>query len=197
MNHSKAGICAGHAGQPVDDAQQRPVARHPGVGEALELVGQGGAVALVSTWAVTTASRSRRPSRIDRMVASSPIVIADRLPLPGNRRSSGRVSVSRVLAETVSIDGGTLLVILAVLVVVVGLAIAVVVFGFVLAPRAGRGSQSAMGWWVFLLALESLCAIGSLAALRTSDFSVLTLLPSAIIACQVGLYLQARKNAGR
>lgn len=102
-----------------------------------------------------------------------------------------------MLAEGVSIDGGTVLVILAILVVLAGLAIAVVVFGFVLAPRAGRGSPSAMGWWVFLLVLESLWAVASLAALRTSDFSVFTLLPLAVIAGQIALFLQARKAAGR
>ena len=102
-----------------------------------------------------------------------------------------------MLAETVSIDGGTLLVILAVLVVVVGLAIAVVVFGFVLAPRAGRGSQRALVWWAIIVALESLYALGAVGAVLSGDFSVLTLLPAAIIACQVALYLQARKDAGR
>ena len=102
-----------------------------------------------------------------------------------------------MLAETVSIDGGTLLLILAALVLVVALAIAIVVFGFILAPRAGRGSGRALGWWIVIVALESLYALGSVAALLSGDFSLLVLLPPAIIAGQVALFLQARKEAGR
>ena len=102
-----------------------------------------------------------------------------------------------MLAETVSIDGGTLLLILAALALVVALSITVVVFGFVLAPRAGRGSQRAMGWWIVIVALETLYALGSVAALLAGDFSVFVLLPPAIIAGQVALFLQARKEAGR
>ena len=102
-----------------------------------------------------------------------------------------------MLAETVSIDGGTLLLILALLAVVVGLATAVVVFGFLLAPRAGRGSRNAFVWWVIIVALESLYALGAVGAVLSGDFSLFTLLPAAIIACQVALYLQARKDAGR
>ena len=102
-----------------------------------------------------------------------------------------------MLGETVSIDGGTLLLVLAVLVVVLALSIAVVVFGFVLAPRAGRGSPGAMRWWAVIVALESLYALGGVAALLSGDFSVFPLVPLAIIAGQVALFLQARKDAGR
>jgi hypothetical protein len=102
-----------------------------------------------------------------------------------------------MLAETVSIDGGTLLVILAALVLVLALSIAVVVFGFVLAPRAGRGSQRALVWWVIILALEMLYALGGVTAIFAGDFSLFVLLPPAIIACQVAMYVQARKDAGR
>lgn len=102
-----------------------------------------------------------------------------------------------MLAETVSIDGGTLLLILAALVLVVALSIAIVVFGFVLAPRAGRGSQRATGWWIVIVVLESLYALGSVAALLSGDFSLFVVLPPAIIAGQVALFLQARKDAGR
>ena len=102
-----------------------------------------------------------------------------------------------MLAETVSIDGGTLLLILVALVLVVALSIAIVVFGFVLAPRAGRGSQRAMGWWMVIIVLESLYALGSVAALLSGDFSLFVVLPPAIIAGQVALFFQARKDAGR
>jgi lipopolysaccharide export LptBFGC system permease protein LptF len=102
-----------------------------------------------------------------------------------------------MLAETVSIDGGTLLVILLVLLVFVALAIALVVFGFVLAPRAGRGSRNALGWWIAILIIESFYVLGSVAAILGGDFSVIGLAPVAIVAGQVALYLQARKEAGR
>ena len=103
----------------------------------------------------------------------------------------------RMLAETVSIDGGALLLILVALLVVVGLAIGLVVLGFVLAPRAGRGSQRALVWWVVIVALELLYAVGAVAAVFAGDFSPLVLLPPAIIACQAAMFLQARKDAGR
>jgi hypothetical protein len=96
----------------------------------------------------------------------------------------------------VSIDGGTLLLILAALVLVLALSITVVVFGFVKAPRAGRGSPNARGWWIVILAVESLYALGGLGAALAGDFSLFPLLPAAIIAGQVALYLQARKDAG-
>ena len=102
-----------------------------------------------------------------------------------------------MLAETVSIDGGTLLLILAALVLVLALSITIVVFGFLLAPRAGRGSSRALGWWIVILVLESVYALGSVAALLSGDLSLFVLLPPAIIACQVALFVQARKEAGR
>lgn len=102
-----------------------------------------------------------------------------------------------MLAETVSIDGGTLLFILAALLVVVGLAIALVVFGFVLAPRAGRGSQRALVWWVIIVAVEVLYALGGVAAIFTGDFSLFALVPPAIIAGQVTMFLRAGKEGGR
>jgi hypothetical protein len=102
-----------------------------------------------------------------------------------------------MLAETVSIDGGTLVLILAALLVVLALAVAVVVFGFVLAPRAGRGSQRALVWWVVIVTVEVLYALGGVAAIIAGDFSVFVLLPPAIIACQVAMFVQARKDAGR
>ena len=102
-----------------------------------------------------------------------------------------------MLAETVSIDGGTLLLILAALVVVLALSIAIVVFGFVLAPKAARGSGQAMGWWIVIITLESFYALGSVARLLTGDFALFALVPPAIIAGQVALFLQARREAGR
>lgn len=102
-----------------------------------------------------------------------------------------------MLAETVSIDGGTLLLILAAIIVVLAIGIAVVVFGFVLAPRAGRGAQRALVWWVVIVAVEVLYALGGVAAVVAGDFSILALVPPAIIAGQVAMFVQARKDAGR
>ena len=102
-----------------------------------------------------------------------------------------------MLAETVSIDGGALLLILAALLLVLALAVAIVVFGFVLAPRAGRGSQRALVWWVIIVTVEVLYALGGVAAILAGEFSMLILLAPAIIACQVALFVQARKDAGR
>lgn len=101
-----------------------------------------------------------------------------------------------MLAESVSIDGGTLLLILAAVLVVLGIAVAIIVFGFVLAPRAGRGSQRALVWWVVIVAVEVLYALGGVAAVVAGDFSLLVLLPPAIIAGQVALFLRARKGTG-
>ena len=96
-----------------------------------------------------------------------------------------------------SIDGGTLLLILVALLVVGAVAIGLVVLGFVLAPRAGRGSSRAFGWWIVILVVESFYVLGSVAAILAGDFSPAVLAPVAIIAGQVALYLQARKEAGR
>ena len=102
-----------------------------------------------------------------------------------------------MLAETVSIDGGAILLFAIVLLLIAAVAVAIVVFGFVLAPRAGRGSRRALVWWVIVLVLEVLYALGSVAGIMSGDFTVLVLLPPAIIACQVAMFLQARKSVGR
>jgi hypothetical protein len=78
--------------------------------------------------------------------------------------------------------------------VIVGLAIAVVVFGFVLALRAARGSPGAMGQWVMIVALESLVALAGVDALLSGDFSLIMLPMPAMIAGQVALFLHARKK---
>ena len=101
-----------------------------------------------------------------------------------------------MLAETVSIDGGTLLLILVLGLLVLAVAVAVVVFGFVLAPRAGRGEGRALGWWVAIVALEGLYCLGSVAAVLSGDFTLGVLVPLLIVAAQVGVFLRARRDAG-
>ena len=59
-----------------------------------------------------------------------------------------------VLAEAVSIDGGALVALLAVMLAVLLSAVAGVVLGFVWAWRAGRGSMHALVGWVLVTALE-------------------------------------------
>ena len=102
-----------------------------------------------------------------------------------------------MLAETVSIDGGALLLILVVGLLILALAVAVVVFGFVLAPRAGRGESPALGWWVAIVALEGLYCVGSLAAVLSGDFTPGILVPLVIVGAQVAIFLRARRDADR
>lgn len=102
-----------------------------------------------------------------------------------------------MLAETVSIDGGTLLLILVVGLLFLAMAVAIVVFGFVLAPRAARGESRALGWWVGIVALEGLYCLGSLAAVLSGDFTLGVLVPLVIVAAQVAIFLRARRDADR
>lgn len=66
-----------------------------------------------------------------------------------------------VLAESVSIDGGALVAILAVLLVVLLAAAAAVVLGFVWAWRAGRGSMHSLVGLLIVVALEVMGAFAS------------------------------------
>ena len=100
-----------------------------------------------------------------------------------------------MLAETVSIDGGTLLLILVVGLLVLALAVAVVVFGFVLAPRAGRGESRALAWWIAIVALEGLYCLGSVAAILSGNVTAGVAAPLVIVAAQVAVFLRARRDA--
>ena len=102
-----------------------------------------------------------------------------------------------MLAEPVSIDGGTLLLILVVGLLFLAMSVAVVVFGFVLAPRAGRGEGRALGWWVGIVALEGLYCVGSLVAVLGGDFTPGIVLPLLIVAAQVAIFLRARADVER
>ncbi len=102
-----------------------------------------------------------------------------------------------VLAETVQIDTGTVVVILIILGLMAAASVAIVVFGFILAPRAGRGSSSAMGWWTFILVVEGAFSLVSVAALFSGDFTLWAFAPMAVVGGQVALYLRAKRNAGR
>jgi hypothetical protein len=85
-----------------------------------------------------------------------------------------------VLAESVSIDGGALVAILAVLLVVLLVGAAGVVLGFVWAWRAGRGSMHSLVGLLMVVALEVMGAFAS---------GFLTLLPAV---GQVATYAVSR-----
>ncbi len=101
-----------------------------------------------------------------------------------------------MLAETVQIGGGEVVAILLVLLVLAVLAIGTVVVGFVMAPRAGRGSKNAYGWWVVAVGLEVFACLGSLRGLLQGRPTIGGLVLPVIIAAQVAIYLRARRDAG-
>ncbi len=98
-----------------------------------------------------------------------------------------------VLAETVSIDAGALLLGLLVIMAVVALVVA----GFFCAPRAARGSQVAWAVWVVALIVEGAGCIVSIAQFVDGVFDAVSLVPVAAIVGQVALYLQARAERRR
>ena len=102
-----------------------------------------------------------------------------------------------MLAETVSVDGGTLLLILAALLVAVLIVVATVTFGFILAPRAGRGERPPLGWWVAIVSLEGLYALACLATLFTDARALGAFVPAVIVAAQVSSFLRTRRDAAR
>lgn len=91
-----------------------------------------------------------------------------------------------ILAETVSIDGGALLLILVVLLVLAALWCALMVLGCVWAVRAGRGSRRALTGWVIVSVLEVLPALGGLGTILA--------VPGLAFLVQVGLYAWARNG---
>jgi hypothetical protein len=101
------------------------------------------------------------------------------------------------LAESVQLSGGDVLLILGALLLVAALWAGTVVGGFILAPRAGRGSRRAMGWFVAVLILEGLQCLGSVSWLLRGQVSLWSILPLAIVGGQLALYFQARRAAGR
>ncbi len=97
-----------------------------------------------------------------------------------------------MLAEAVSLDGGALLVVLVIGLVVLAAIVVVIVEGFVLAPKAARAIPRAMGGWLAALALEGLIWLASLPALLQGAVSVFAILIPGIVIAQVALFLSAR-----
>ena len=99
-----------------------------------------------------------------------------------------------MLAEAVSLDGGALAVVLIITIVLLAAVVAVVVEGFVLAPKAARGIPRDMGGWIAALALEGLVWLGSLPALLQGAISVFAILIPALVIAQVAVFLSARRD---
>lgn len=100
-----------------------------------------------------------------------------------------------ILAEAISLDGGELLVILVVSLAILGLAIAAVVAGCVLAYRVGRGAGALGASLGMVLAVEVLVLVLSVPAF-VSDLNLFIVLPAAALLAQGGLYAWGRKRAG-
>jgi hypothetical protein len=99
-----------------------------------------------------------------------------------------------VLAETVSLDGGALLIGLVIALLALAVLAAVVTLGFVLAPRAARGSRAAIAGWVVVLAVEGLLCAGSVAAVIRGNLSMFVFLFPAVVAGQVACFVAARRR---
>ncbi len=92
-----------------------------------------------------------------------------------------------MLAEAVSINGGTLLLILLFLVAMVVVWCALVVFGCRLAKQAGQGSRQALVGWAVVGVLE-------LAPLVVG-FTPLLLVGVAVLGLQAAFYLRAKAES--
>ena len=100
-----------------------------------------------------------------------------------------------MLAETPTFTSGEILLILLVLVGLVAVAVATFALGCVWAWRAGRGSKAALVGWVAVGSLEVLLLLPSLPAVLRGELVALPV-PLGALACQVGLYLTAKRKLG-
>jgi hypothetical protein len=101
-----------------------------------------------------------------------------------------------VLAESVQFDGTAVAIFIAIAVVIIVVGVGALVLGFVLAPRAARGSQTAMGWWVVALAVEAFPTLGSFGSFGSGGFHWSQLIMPAILTAQIGLFLWTKRNVG-
>lgn len=99
-----------------------------------------------------------------------------------------------ILAETVSLGGGELLVVLVVLLAILGLVVAAVVAGCVLAYRVGQGAATLGASLGMVLAVEVLALVSSVPAF-VSDLNLFVLFPAAALLAQGGLYAWGRQRA--
>jgi hypothetical protein len=101
-----------------------------------------------------------------------------------------------VLAESPQFDGTAIAIFIAIFLVVAIVSLGSIVLGFVLAPRAARGSSKAMGWWVVALAIEGLGCLSSLGALASGGLNWRVPILPAIVAAQLAIYFRAKRNLG-
>jgi len=97
-----------------------------------------------------------------------------------------------VLAETIKLSGGEVLVILLVLIGMAVVAAAFLALGCVWAWRAGRGSQAALAGWIVCAVVEGLLLLQVIGSLFQGRPNFLGAVPAGALAAQVGLYLAAR-----
>jgi len=101
-----------------------------------------------------------------------------------------------MLAETIKLDGGVIALIIVLLLIFFVVSVGTVVLGFVMAPRAARGSQTAMVWWTVALVLEGFACLGSIGSLAAGRVSLSTPVMPLIVAAQVAIYVRAKGDAG-
>ncbi len=95
-----------------------------------------------------------------------------------------------LIAESVQLDGGTVALILGLMLVAALIALAVVIGGMVAARRAGRGSSQARFVWLSLTAIEGLVAWQSFVGkMRPNQITAGVVV---VMAVQAGVYFHAR-----
>ena len=99
-----------------------------------------------------------------------------------------------VLAETVSIDGRILVLVVLLVFLAFAVGVAAIVGGFVLAPKAALGPGRAMTWWIVCLCVEGISVMGSIGALITGGLRPGSLLMPAVVAGQVVIYRRAQRQ---
>lgn len=103
--------------------------------------------------------------------------------------------MTTILAESISISGPELVLILALFLVVVVGFIAMMAFGCVLARKAGQGSSSALVGWIIIAVIEASVVLPRIPRIiGGARFSLVALAPAIALAVQASMYRSA-KNA--
>ena len=95
-----------------------------------------------------------------------------------------------ILAESISIDGGLVAFVLAVLLVLVIATVALMIAGAVWARRAARGSEPALAGFLLVVAVEAV-----LATIGLASVGPLAIVFAAAFLVHVGLYAYERSRA--
>ncbi len=99
-----------------------------------------------------------------------------------------------LLAEAVSIDGGTLVLILVLFFAFVGVTVGLAVLGCVWAYRAGKGSASSRTGLICIGVLEGFALASIGLSLLRGGFSPFSVAVVVLVAAQIGLYALGRAN---